>query len=363
MSQHSVYFQEESKDFKGLTKELQLRCQKYFAENQLSSKDNGLLISKLALAMILFMTSWTLIFFTPVHWSIKLLCLVGFALSSFTFVLGVGHDALHNAISHSGQANQFILNLCANMVGFYPPYWKARHTTHHRYVNIPGYDYDIESISFIRLSEHRSWSYIHKWQHLYAPFFYGLFTLHWQLSKDFETYFLNKGPRSELLLIVIQKCVYFGVLLGIPLAFGSLTWSETLLYFFIAQYLFGFCLALTLALAHINPQSEIVYPREGKISHSYHRHQIITGVDFKATSKLYCFLFGGFNAHIAHHLFPGVCSIHYPALSQMIQEVVDQYKIEYFNLSFTDMTLSHLRQLKGLGESSQVQLKESLSTQ
>jgi linoleoyl-CoA desaturase len=68
--------------------------------------------------------------------------------------------------------------------------WKITHNAiHHTYTNIRGYDEDLEVSPLIRLSPHTPFKPIHRFQHLFAFFAYGMATVFWVFVKDYK-YFL-----------------------------------------------------------------------------------------------------------------------------------------------------------------------------
>ena len=53
---------------------------------------------------------------------------------------------------------------------------------------------------------------------------------------------------------------------------------------------------------------------------------------------------------IEHHLFPRVCSIHYPAISPIVEEVAAKYGIPYYSHPTLRASIaSHVRMLRTLG--------------
>ena len=64
--------------------------------------------------------------------------------------------------------------------------WKVQHNVlHHTYTNIHDVDEDISPRGILRMTPHSEWKAIHKFQHIYAWFIYGLMTLVWVVVKDF----------------------------------------------------------------------------------------------------------------------------------------------------------------------------------
>jgi linoleoyl-CoA desaturase len=58
------------------------------------------------------------------------------------------------------------------------------------------------------------------------------------------------------------------------------------------------------------------------------------------------------NFQIEHHLFPKVCSIHYPAISRIVQKVAAEYGVPYHHHpTLRGAIHSHRRMLKLFGDS------------
>jgi linoleoyl-CoA desaturase len=59
---------------------------------------------------------------------------------------------------------------------------------------------------------------------------------------------------------------------------------------------------------------------------------------------------GGLNFQIEHHLFPQVCSIHYPKISPIVRRVAEQHGVPYNDHPTLMASIaSHYRMLKSLG--------------
>jgi linoleoyl-CoA desaturase len=88
----------------------------------------------------------------------------------------------------------------------------------------------------------------------------------------------------------------------------------------------------------------------GDIQEEWHIHQLKTTSDFARNNKLLSWYVGGLNFQIEHHLFPGICHIHYKQLAPIVQETARAYNIPY-NLkpSFRAALVSHIERLKELG--------------
>ncbi|NBB75843.1 MAG: acyl-CoA desaturase, partial [Bacteroidetes bacterium] len=57
------------------------------------------------------------------------------------------------------------------------------------------------------------------------------------------------------------------------------------------------------------------------------------------------------NFQIEHHLFPKVCSIHYPEISRIVEKTANEFDIPYnHHETFREAVASHYRTLKKFGD-------------
>ena len=62
-----------------------------------------------------------------------------------------------------------------DLVGGSSYFWHWKHVVfHHTFVNVIGYDTDIDLAGLGRLTPHHRRAWIHRWQHLYVWFLYGV---------------------------------------------------------------------------------------------------------------------------------------------------------------------------------------------
>src|SRR5688500_9498194 len=100
--------------------------------------------------------------------------------------LSVMHDANHGAYSKSHWITT-VLGYSPNLVGANAYNWKMQHNVlHHTYTNVHEEDEDISPRGVLRLTPHSDWKFMHKFQHIYAWFLYGLMTIVWMIVKDFS---------------------------------------------------------------------------------------------------------------------------------------------------------------------------------
>ncbi len=96
---------------------------------------------------------------------------------------------------------------------------------HHTFVNVIGYDTDINLAGFGRLTPHHSSAAIHRWQHWYVWLLYGLMAMKWHLYDDFRLVINGRmgehvvpGPRGkQLAIFVAGKVAFLTLAFGLPL--------------------------------------------------------------------------------------------------------------------------------------------------
>jgi len=273
--------------------------------------------------------------------------------------LNISHDAAHHSLSPNKGLNDCIYRLTFNALGANAHLWQMRHIqSHHLFPNVDDCDADIDDNPIIRLSPHKQRYGFQKWQHLYAPFVYLFYTLVWILIKDFII--LSKQrlanlkdihhPQREIRIFYLAKFIYFFYLLAIPVWCMSLPWGQVLTGFLFMHFAQSYTFIFGLIASHFS--METAFPKvdqEGNLPRSWAKHQVATSLDYHATEAWANFIFGGFNAHVAHHLFPQISHVHYPAISAIIQQQALVFRIPYHQTTFPKAIASHFRYLKKLG--------------
>lgn len=270
------------------------------------------------------------------------------------------HDAIHGSFSANTNVNK-IFSFVFNLIGASPYVWNITHNVvHHTYTNIPGHDEDIEvAPGLIRLAEEDKVTKIQRFQHLYAFALYSLASLSWVFRKDYIKFFKKKighhptanHPKREYFNLFFYKALYYFLFIGLPLLTLDITWWQFLIGFLGLHLAEGLVMGLVFQLAHVVEGTEFPLPNEeGNIEEAWANHQMRTTANFATKSKLAGFLLGGLNQQIEHHLFPKVCHIHYPAISDIIKQTAQEFNLPYIESpSFFAALQSHYRMLKKFG--------------
>lgn len=78
--------------------------------------------------------------------------------------------------------------------------------------------------------------------------------------------------------------------------------------------------------------------------------QVKTSVDYSHGNPIATYLSGALNYQTAHHLFPTVSQAHYMAITPMILDVCEKYKVKYNVLpDYASAIKAHVLHLKQMG--------------
>jgi linoleoyl-CoA desaturase len=263
------------------------------------------------------------------------------------------HDLSHDTIFRNPRWNNLGFILIYTINGAHAEAWKKRHIeSHHFAPNVEHYDSDLEISNLIRVIPNSPRRWFHYLQHIYAPFLYTTYSIYWVFVKDFYLFFREETvTRQYRVSFWAQKLFYVTYLLVVPILFSHQPWQMVLIGFVIMHLLQSLFLLLTFFMTHHVEGLE--YPsvnNEGTIGTSWVMNQIKSSNDIYPFSRFANFLFGGFNNHIAHHLFPHLHHIHYPKVSRVLYRLLNERGIEPNQTTYWGGIKSHLRLLKKRGK-------------
>jgi linoleoyl-CoA desaturase len=342
-------------------KTLRKRVDAYFEENKLAKQGNKRLILKTILNIAIFVTPYVLVIsgvFTNPWLFLGLWAMMGLGMAGIG--LNIMHDANHGAYSSSKKINK-LMGLSINMLGGNANMWKMQHNVlHHTYTNIEGADYDLHGPSVLRFSPHQKKKWIHRFQHIYAWFFYGLMTLSWVTAKDFIAAVRYKKMGliqnrkkfvSELTQIASWKAFYYSYILVIPILILPVSPFLILIGFVILHFVTGFIFGMIFQTAHVMPTSDFPLPnKDGMIENNWAIHQLATTSNYSPKSKLFSWFVGGLNFQIEHHLFTNISHVHYKSISKIVSKTAKEFGIPYHSQkNFIKAIWEHIKMLRYLG--------------
>ena len=314
------------------------------------SKFRMILWSKLVLYILMIAVFYRLLFVTtnPV---VFVMVFVAYGFSALLFAFNFAHDLSHGTVFKKEKWDNLGFILIYAINGAHGEAWKQRHVeSHHFAPNVEHYDSDLEISEIIRVIPNSKHLWFHKFQHIYAPLAYTTYSLFWIFVKDFTI--LYSGPKNfkHHLSFWAQKVFYFTYLLALPVMFSQQSWVTVVAGFLIMHMLQSLFLLLTFFMTHHVEGLE--YPTvddSGTINTSWMMNQVKSSNDMHPFSFVANFILGGFNNHVAHHLFPHVHHIYYPGLNRILYRELIANGIQPNETSYWGGIVSHLKLLRRMG--------------
>jgi linoleoyl-CoA desaturase len=338
----------------------------YFEKNHISPYANAEMWVKTTVMLLLYFVPY-LAMVTGIG-AVNIFLFYGLWLLMAFGMVGIGtsvmHDANHGAYSANKKVNNFISRIL-DVIGGYTVTWRIQHNVlHHTYTNIAGLDEDLGNIKLLRFSPHQPRHWYHRYQYIYAWFFYMLMTLFWMTAKDYlqvvryrQHDLLIKQKvslRMALVRITLYKLFYYSYIIVLPILFSGMPWYHVIFGFLLMHFVAGFCLSCIFQPAHIVASSGFALPLSGDVkkemANSWAIHEVANTSDFAPNNRLLSWFIGGLNYQVEHHLFTGICHVHYSRLAPIVKSVCDSYNLPYHvEPTYLKALSDHLKMLKKLG--------------
>lgn len=334
----------------------------YFEENGISTHGDHRMVIKTIFMITLYLLPYVLM--VSGVWNSVGLVWLGYILMGFGMAgigMSVMHDANHGSYSSNPTVNRWVGNVL-NLVGGLSLNWKIQHNKlHHSFTNVEGHDEDIAPPPFLRFCPHEKRYAAHRFQHIYAWFFYGLMTFAWVTIKDFRQLFDYRrrgllgrhGKQFPQLLaqVILIKILYWSYALVLPLILLDISAWHIVGGFFLMHFIAGVVMGSIFQLAHVMPEMEFPQPNEAhQLEHQFAAHQLRTTNNFAPDSKILSWYVGGLNYQVEHHLFPNICHIHYPKIAPIVKQTAEEFGVPYNSVpSFRQALAYHADMLHQLG--------------
>lgn len=340
-----------------LPEDLRNEVNGYFSNNKISMYANKEMIFKVAFWLSCWVMTYITIILAKDNFLLAVCCGLAHMFTHVMIAFNITHDANHDAIFKSKKWNTFF-GYFIEMLGCSRNMWILSHNQeHHTYINVNEHDNNIEGYQLLRLTPEDKWLKHHKYQWLYAPFVYGLSTLNYATLRDFKMilkYSASKKIKlsaSFLAEFIFFKILYYSYVFLIPVLVFHVSIWIVLTYFLIGHFVNGLFLALIFVTGHLT--EDTLYPNveNNVIDNNWSSHVIQTTGDYAVTMPFMQWLVGGINLHVAHHLFPRICHVHYKKISPVIKNVVHKHGMVYREIpGFWGALKSHFMLLKQLGK-------------
>jgi len=264
--------------------------------------------------------------------------------------LNIQHDANHGAISRHFWVNR-ILGLTQNWIGGSAISWIHQHVVqHHIFTNDIRYDPDISGTRLLRLNPIREWQPYYSLQYIYFFALIGLYG--WTAIFDFirdvwtginytkMSQYVVKQRRFDLLC----SCIFITRWVAFPIYQTQSIY--TIIQISPMMIVAGYYLAFFFILSHNFVGTkfwEICDDRKGFLYRQVTSSSNVGG-------EWLCFLNGGLNYQIEHHLFPRMNHTHYPKVAPIVKEFCKEKNIPYLHFdSITENLQSTIQHLYDLG--------------
>lgn len=342
--------------------ELRKRVDFYFKENKISKHGNIHLYLKTVVMFAAYLVPFFLITFNVFEsktvW-LLLSVLMGFGMAGIGMC--VMHDANHGSYSKNNTLNRILGFFSMGLLSGNSLNWRIQHNIiHHTFTNVHDHDEDIAPPGFLRFEPHTEKKKIHKFQFLYAWFFYGLMTLMWSTVKDFkqvvrynkEGYLkaANTTFAKELSIVILSKILYFSYMIIPYIIIPEMSFLNWLTGYVIMHYVAGLTLALVFQVAHVTEDSEFPLVNEGELENNFIEHQLRTTMNFAMGNRFISYMVGGLNYQVEHHLFPAISHVHYPEISKIVAHTAKEFNMPYkYEKTFAGAIYEHTKMLYKLG--------------
>ncbi|MDH5600176.1 MAG: fatty acid desaturase [Gammaproteobacteria bacterium] len=328
---------------------LKQRVSRYYKDNNINYRETNKTYRQLLITSLVFFSCWLTMYFFP-PWG--LLAAIPMGLATSSLIGYFGHEFIHGNIFTrlSQRRGYWVLNniLWGIFIPFMPEkYFQYEHIRHHNYPMHPDHDYDVFALKdFVRLSPAITKKRHHDFQHMYAPFTYGVY-IFLQLLGGYTTSFFEKREilkdKGSLRDIIFSSLVAVSFHFILPVYLANAWWVllGAGLYFFSWQS----AIYISSGLPHMTELSK----NENK-TNSWSYHVCNSTKNLKAGNKFFNWLTGGLNCHLNHHLLPSVPQEHLHAVTPIIEQTCKEFGYPYTNYtSFKSYYSDHFQFLKTLG--------------
>lgn len=289
--------------------------------------------------------------------AIFVVCFMLYGFAALLLAFNFAHDFAHNTIFKRKKWNHLGFVAIYTVMGAHAEAWKYRHIHAHHYApNVKDYDPDLKLSKLIRVIPGSAYYWYHRYQYLYAPFAYMIYSLFWIFIKDFvilyskDEFTPQKNWRYHL-SFWLQKAVYGCLLLVFPLLYSGQSQQMVLTGFLCMHLSQSLLLLFTFLMTHhVERTSYPTTDQNGQINASWLMNQVKSSNDMDPFSKTANFIWGGFNNHIAHHLFPHYHHIYYPEINKILYPILQKNNIQPNHTTYWGGIVSHLKLLKRMGQ-------------
>lgn len=347
-----------SNDSKEFMTSLKSKIMLHIEENRKTQYANFQMWVKVFWILALWAGTYGLIISNLIHGIWLFVLAIVHALTHLLIAFNISHDANHDALSKRPIINK-LFSYSLDLIGVSSYFWRIAHNQqHHTYINVLHWDDNVNGYGIMRFSPDDAHRKIHRFQHIYASVLYGLVTLNYVTLKDFKLVFksikYNKAITIRAIVeLFISKIFYFSYIFVIPMYLLKLPFVNVLATFVAGHFVVGLLLSYIFQCGHLTEDAHYPHIEDEHIQDAWAIHVVKSTCDYASDNKVLTYLSGAINIHIAHHLFPTICHIHYKSLIPIIKETAQEHNLKYReHFGVVNAIASHLSMLKELGKTS-----------
>jgi acyl-lipid (8-3)-desaturase len=349
----------------GFYRTLKRRVASHFAKSNVRKTSANWMLARAALFVVLSFALW--------HCAVEAVRVYDSLLVGATWALLAGvvsawislmpvHEASHGASTSSPWAWRVMgaMHDWLNGASYYN--WLHQHLLgHHPFTSIEELDPDIVTADpdARRIKPSQRWLPLYKWQHIYMPLLYGLLAPKFRVndvtivmsSRANGAIRMNAPDAWHWFNFVAGKLFFFVWRFALPAA--SIGVFNAWLLCFVADLAISYYLALVFQPNHVVNEAMMlsVDKATNTIDMDWAEMQVRTTIDYGLDSRLTHFLTGGLNFQVVHHLFPGVCQLHYADIYPIVMDTCQEYNIPYASVpTYWDALKCHFRYLYDMGQ-------------
>eukprot|EP00095_Tigriopus_kingsejongensis_P003768 maker-scaffold1165_size57908-snap-gene-0.8 protein:Tk03768 transcript:maker-scaffold1165_size57908-snap-gene-0.8-mRNA-1 annotation:"delta5 fatty acid desaturase a" len=247
--------------------------------------------------------------------------------------LNIQHDANHGAISRNPWVNR-VLGTSQNWIGGSAIAWIHQHVVqHHIHTNDIHLDPDISGSTYIRLNPLKPLLKYHFVQHIYFFILLALYGFSIVIqSLENVVSGSHHTPMSPLLkphrvFETFTWVLFITRWVVLPVAqTGSLSvLLQTLPLYMVAGYYLAFFFSISHNFNGVHLLEDTTRPSNKDSSFLY--KQVVSSSN--VGGSILCFMNGGLNYQIEHHLFPRISHTYYPKIAPTVREFCKEKNIPY----------------------------------
>lgn len=289
--------------------------ERYLETSSVGPRDDPVLLKRAAFIFLAFAVSGCVTFCMG-SW----LCMPLFVVAALVFSFEVVHTLNHGGLTTNRAANA-IMQFLGNMNMNSAPAWREKHSVSHHVATNHDKDADTHNAPALRHSFHDPWRWYYAYQHIYMYPLYVVVYPVWVVKHLLTTWSAPNYLLSEKVSYYVAMTIVAVVMGWVPARRFGARKAVAMLAAYLA--LVSVAIACVFSVSHTNVRAEMDATR------NWAENQVRSSVNWGTGNSWANFFTGGLNHQIEHHLFPSVHPIHYPAISAIVREKCDKYRIPY----------------------------------